>query len=180
MSDCLCFSKCWAICVSQLFVNQAVTSSSLKLTLFFLSSLFDTWPKIQDKNLTILKTKRAFLPKIKSIFHHFYKGFSCENCLKPETAPLIMIRFSCNDEVGSHKSRANAVVVLKDTDILMLCRHSTCAMSKACVTKMKNKTIYDKNSYANIGTICRYISYTPSRSTLQYYPIIGCDSALFF
>ena len=152
----LYLSKCWAICVLQLFVNQAVTSSRLKLTLFFLSSRFATWPKIQDKN-KYLENEKSFLRKIKNIFHHFYRGFSCQNCLRPETAPLIMIRFSCNDEVGSHKSRANVVVVLKDTDILMLYRHPTCAMSKACVTKIKNKTIYDKNSYANIGTIYRYI-----------------------
>ena len=113
--------------------------------------------KNSRQKLNYLENEKNFLPKIKSIFHHFYRGFSCENCLKPETAPLIMIRFSCNDKVGSHKSRANVVVVLKDTDMLMLCRHSTCAMSKACVTKIKNKTIYDKNSYANIGTIYRYI-----------------------
>ena len=136
--------------------------------------------KTSRQKLKYLENEKSFLPKIKSIFHLFYRGFSCQNCLRPETAPLIMIRFSCNDEVESHKSRANVVVVLKDTDILMLCRHSTCAMSKACVTKIKNKTIYDKNSYANIGTICRYISYTPSRSTLQYYPIIGCDTTSFF
>ena len=104
-----------------------------------------------------LKNEKSFLRKIKSFFHHFYRGFSCQNCLRPETAPLIMMRFSCNGEVGLHKSRANVVVVLKDTDIIMLYRHPTCAISKACVTKIKNKTIYDKNSYANIGTIYRYI-----------------------
>ena len=33
--DCLYFSRYWAICVLQLFVNQAVTSQNLKLTLSF-------------------------------------------------------------------------------------------------------------------------------------------------
>ena len=32
LSDCLYFSRYWAICVLQLFVNQAVTSENLKLT----------------------------------------------------------------------------------------------------------------------------------------------------
>ena len=35
LSDCLYFSRYWAICVLQLFVNQAVPSQSLKLTLSF-------------------------------------------------------------------------------------------------------------------------------------------------
>ena len=34
------------------------------------------WPKSQDKNLNILKTKRAF--KVKSVFHHFKNVFSCQ------------------------------------------------------------------------------------------------------
>ena len=39
-SDYLYFSRYWAIWVSQLFVNQAVTSLNLKLTLSLLSSRF--------------------------------------------------------------------------------------------------------------------------------------------
>ena len=35
LSECLYFSRYWAICVSQLFVNQAVTLQILKLTLSF-------------------------------------------------------------------------------------------------------------------------------------------------
>ena len=50
----------WAISVLQLFVNQTVTSQNLKLILSFLSSRFAAWPKSQDKNLNILRTKRAF------------------------------------------------------------------------------------------------------------------------
>ena len=35
LSDCLYFSRYWAICVCVLFVNQAVTSQNLRLTLSF-------------------------------------------------------------------------------------------------------------------------------------------------
>ena len=34
-SDCLNFFRYWAICVFQLFISQAVTSETLKLTLSF-------------------------------------------------------------------------------------------------------------------------------------------------
>ena len=50
-TNCLYFLTYWAICI--LFVNQAVTSQNLKLTLTFLSNRFATWPKSQDKNLNI-------------------------------------------------------------------------------------------------------------------------------
>ena len=60
LSDCLYVSNYWATCVLRLLINQAVTSYSLKLTLSFLSSLIVTWPKSQDKNTNILRTKRAF------------------------------------------------------------------------------------------------------------------------
>ena len=42
------------------FTNQAVTSLILKLKFSFQSSRFATWPKNQDKNLNILRTKRGF------------------------------------------------------------------------------------------------------------------------
>lgn len=58
--------------------------------------------------------------------------------------------------------------------------HSTCAISKECVTKTKNLTKYDKKSYANIGAICKYFGYTTSRNILHYYAIIGCDATSFF
>ena len=44
--------------------------------------------KIQDKNLNILKTKRAFQVKQK-VFFITFKGLSvAKNCLRPESAPL--------------------------------------------------------------------------------------------
>ena len=42
LSDCLYFSRYWAICVLQLFVNQAVTLQNLKSNLFFQSNGFNT------------------------------------------------------------------------------------------------------------------------------------------
>ena len=35
LSDCFYFSRYWAICILQLFVNQAMTPLNLKLTLYF-------------------------------------------------------------------------------------------------------------------------------------------------
>ena len=83
---CLITFTCWDIgqCVLQLFVNQAVTSQNLKLTLSFLPS----WPKSQDKNLNILRTKRAFEVKYKAFFITFKRLSDDKNDLKPESAPL--------------------------------------------------------------------------------------------
>ena len=60
LSHWLYFLRYWAICVSQLFVNQAVTSKISKLIWPFWSRSFHTWTKSQDKNLSILRTKRVF------------------------------------------------------------------------------------------------------------------------
>ena len=88
LSDCLYFSRYWAIYVLQLFVNHPLTSQNLKLTLSFLSSRFATWPKSQYKILNILRTKRAFDVKLKAFFIIF-KGLSAAKyCLKPESTPL--------------------------------------------------------------------------------------------
>ena len=46
--------------VWQLLVNQTVTSWILKLTFFFNQAIFSTWLKSHNKNLNILRTKRAF------------------------------------------------------------------------------------------------------------------------
>ena len=46
--------------------------------------------KSQDKNLNILRTKRTFKVKQKAFFIIF-KGLSvAKNCLRPESAPLIV------------------------------------------------------------------------------------------
>ena len=59
----------WLSSLHQLFVNQVATSWILKLTLFF------TWPKSQEKELNILRTKRAFEMKWKA-FSIIFKGLS--------------------------------------------------------------------------------------------------------
>ena len=99
LPDCLYFSRYWVIRGLQLFVNQVVTSQNLKLTLSFQSSCFATWPKRQDKNLNILRTKRAFEVKQKAFFIIF-KGLSfAKNYLKTESAPLRV--FIINTRVNS-------------------------------------------------------------------------------
>ena len=65
----------WAICLSQLFFNQVVTSWILKLTLSFLSSRFSYITKKSWRKLKYLKNEKSFWDGIKSIFHHF-KGLS--------------------------------------------------------------------------------------------------------
>ena len=60
LSDFLYFLWYWAICVLEWFLSQVVTLWILKLTLFFYSHHFSTWRKSQDKNLNILRMKRAF------------------------------------------------------------------------------------------------------------------------
>ena len=37
--------------------------------------VFFTWPKNQDENLNILRTKKSFQDEIESIFHHFKRAF---------------------------------------------------------------------------------------------------------
>ena len=87
VSDCLYFWSYWSICVSQLFVNQAVKSHILKLTLSFQSSRLATRSKSQEKNLNILRTKRAF--KVKKTFFINVKGLSvAKNYVRPESVPL--------------------------------------------------------------------------------------------
>ena len=74
------------------------------------------------------------------------------------------------------KSSGNVVIVAKDTDVLILLiySYSTCVISKERVLK------YDTNSYANIGTVCKYLGNTVSRNILQYHAITGCDTTSFF
>ena len=53
-----------------------------EINLIFLIKPFDIWPKSQDKNLNILRTKRAFEVKEKAFFISF-KGLSvAKNCLR--------------------------------------------------------------------------------------------------
>ena len=92
-----------------------------------------------------------------------------EHTRKIEDGVSSLQLFSCNHEAEStialhaFKSRENIVVVLKDTDILMLLvyGHSTCTITKEWVLK------YDKNSYANIGATCKYLGNNVSRNILQ-------------
>ena len=61
----------------------------MKLTWFFLSSHFATWRKSHDKNLNILRTKRAFEVKSKAFFIIFQGFLIAKNCLGPESTSLM-------------------------------------------------------------------------------------------
>ena len=60
----------------------------MKLTLAFLTNHFPTWTKSQDKNVNILRTRRAFNMKQK-VFFIILKGLSeLRNCFRFESGPL--------------------------------------------------------------------------------------------
>ena len=70
---------------------------STKLDLAFLPSRCHTWPKSQDKNLSISRPKRAFKMKWKAFFI-IIKGLSAaKNCLRPKFYLLRWKTFK-NDE----------------------------------------------------------------------------------
>ena len=73
LSSCLYLMRYLAICILKLLTrlwhhiwNQPYLSNQ---------AFFSTWPKIQDKNLNILRTKKAFKVKQKAFFIMF-KGLS--------------------------------------------------------------------------------------------------------
>ena len=68
----------------------------MKLTFSSNQAFFSTWPKSQDKNLNILRTKRAFKVKQKAFFIIFKELSAAKNCLRPESALLKLVRFSGN------------------------------------------------------------------------------------
>ena len=55
LSGCFYFVRYFPVSVLQLFVNKAVTSQILKITLSFASSRFSTWPESQHEKLNIKK-----------------------------------------------------------------------------------------------------------------------------
>ena len=63
-----------------------------KSTLSFWPSRFSTWPKSQDKDFNILKTKRTFKIKRKAFFIIFKGLLVAKNRLRLESAPLSDIR----------------------------------------------------------------------------------------
>ena len=59
-----------------------------EINLIFLIKLFATRPKSQDKNLNILRMKRASVLKQKAFFLIFKGLLVAKKCLRPESAPL--------------------------------------------------------------------------------------------
>ena len=80
LPDCLYLLRCWLICVLQLLVNQPATSQ------IFWSNRFSTWPKRQNKNLNILRTRRALKEKKKAFFIFFKGLLIVKNGLRPDSA----------------------------------------------------------------------------------------------
>ena len=72
----LYFSRHRAICVLQLFVNQAVMSKYFKLTLFLIK-LFLLTKKSRQK-FKYLENEKSSWGKTESIFHNFKRVFSCQ------------------------------------------------------------------------------------------------------
>ena len=67
-SDCLHILRHWEICLLKLIVNQVVTSKLWNWPYLSNQAIRSTWPKSQEKNLNILRTKRAFEKKRKVFF----------------------------------------------------------------------------------------------------------------
>ena len=66
LSDCLWFSRYWAICVLQLFANQAVTSQNLSYPY-----LGNQVVLLHDQKFKYLENEKSFSGEIKNFFHHF-------------------------------------------------------------------------------------------------------------
>ena len=77
----------------ELFFIQFVTSYIFQLTLAFLSSLFLTWPKTQNKNWIILRTIRAFDVKSEELFIIFKGLVVAKDCPIPKSASSIACNF---------------------------------------------------------------------------------------
>ena len=92
LPDCLYLLRCWLISVLQLFVNQPATSQ------IFWLNCFSTWPKSQNKNLNILRTRRALKEKQKAFFIFFKGLLIVKNGLRPESAFLSNVCYApmCN------------------------------------------------------------------------------------
>ena len=77
----------------ELFFIQFVTSYIFQLTLAFLSSLFLTWPKTQNKNWIIQRTIRAFDVKSEELFIIFKGLVVAKDCPIPKSASSIACNF---------------------------------------------------------------------------------------
>ena len=87
----------------------------MKLSLSFLSSRFATWPKIQDKNLNILRTKKAFKVKEKAFFIIF-KGLSVASLIlfKAVVMTLNVLTIMYFASLPSYSQYCNESLTLQD------------------------------------------------------------------
>ena len=122
LSDCLYFSRYWAICALQLFVK-------FDINLTFVIKSLATWPKSQDKNLNIMRTERVFVVK-KGVFRHFQMAFSCQKlpltweCVFKVTFGFTIIRLKYNNtnfKMFSTKAFVKYLTLLLSSAVCELC-----------------------------------------------------------
>lgn len=77
LTDFLYFRRYSAICALHWFLVQSLMPYISKLTLTFLSSRFFCKTNMPGQKCKYLQNKKSFLGKMKSIFHHFQRVFSC-------------------------------------------------------------------------------------------------------
>ena len=98
LSDCLYFLRYWAICILLLcFPGCDVVNFEINLT-FLIKRLFYMTKNSRQK-FEYLENKKSLGGEIRSIFHYFHRAFSGQNCLRPESAPLIAF---CNTFSGCY------------------------------------------------------------------------------
>ena len=86
LSDSVYFLSTWQYVYYNCLIIR-LWRCKFEINFVFVSSRFGTWPKRQDKNLNILRTKRAFDVKYKKHFSLFLKGRSAaKNCTRTDRA----------------------------------------------------------------------------------------------
>ena len=79
---------------------------TLKVALYLNQALLSTWPKIQDKNLNILRAKRAESAKLRALRAHMSTCLACFTCSHANVPCVLMC------------SRANVSCVLTSQRVL--------------------------------------------------------------
>ena len=82
----LIFNKVQYVCCNRLLTR--LWSLNFEINVIFLIKPFFIWKKSQDRNLNILRTKRALEVKQKPFFIIFKELSVAKNCLRSERIPL--------------------------------------------------------------------------------------------
>ena len=84
---------------------------TLKVALYLNQALLSTWPKIQDKNLNILRAKRAESAKLRALRAHMSTCLACFTC-SHANVPWVLMCSHANVPCVLMCSRANVPCVL--------------------------------------------------------------------